>query len=30
MGYTAIEKMREWNRERFGKDVGPFCPQTGK
>ena len=30
MGYTAIEKMREWNRERFGKDVGPLCPETGE
>ena len=30
MGYTAIEKMREWNRERFGRDVGPFCPETGE
>ena len=23
---TAIEKMREVNRKRFGKDVGPFLP----
>lgn len=26
MGYTAIEKMRDLNRERFGRDVGPFSP----
>ena len=26
MSYTAIEKMREVNRKRFGKDVGPFLP----
>ena len=26
MAYTALEKMREKNRERFGKDVGPMQP----
>ena len=26
MGYTALRDMREINRERFGKDVGPFEP----
>ena len=23
MAYTALEKMREENRKRFGKDLGP-------
>ena len=27
MAYTSFEKMRELNRERFGKDVGPFQPE---
>ncbi len=26
MAYTALEKMRQINRERFGADVGPFQP----
>lgn len=26
MSYTALEKMRELNRTRFGSDVGPFPP----
>lgn len=26
MSYTALEKMRQVNRERFGKDVGPAQP----
>ena len=26
MSYSAIEKMRQEHRERFGKDVGPFVP----
>ena len=27
MAYTSFEKMRLLNRERFGKDVGPFQPE---
>ncbi|MBQ6293379.1 MAG: hypothetical protein IJK77_05885 [Lachnospiraceae bacterium] len=27
MAYTALEKMRKVNRERFGTDVGPFEPE---
>ena len=26
MAYTALEKMRIYNRERFRKDLGPFQP----
>ena len=26
MSYTALQKMREYNKNRFGKDVGPFEP----
>lgn len=26
MSYTALKKMREFNKNRFGKDVGPFEP----
>ncbi len=26
MAYTALEKMREKNRKRFGKDIGPMQP----
>ena len=26
MSYTAIEKMREYNKKRFKKDLGPFLP----
>ena len=26
MAYTAWAKMREVNRQRYGKDVGPFPP----
>ena len=26
MSYTAIDKMRKINREKYGKDVGPFVP----
>lgn len=27
MGYTALQEMREFNRKRFGEDVGPFDPE---
>ena len=27
MAYTALEKMRAYNRERFGKDIGPAQPE---
>lgn len=27
MSYTALEKMRAYNKERFGKDVGPAQPE---
>ncbi|MBR0085727.1 MAG: hypothetical protein IJL97_04160, partial [Lachnospiraceae bacterium] len=27
MAYTALESMRQYNKERFGKDVGPFQPK---
>ena len=30
MAYTALEKMREENRKRFGKDIGPMQPPFGK
>lgn len=30
MAYTALEKMRSWNQERFGKDVGPKQPALFK
>ena len=26
MAYTALKKMREYNKNRFGKDMGPFQP----
>ena len=26
MSYTALQKMREYNKNRFGEDVGPFEP----
>ena len=26
MSYTALQKMREYNKNRFGKDVGHFEP----
>ena len=26
MSYTALQKMREYNKNRFGADVGPFEP----
>ena len=29
MAYTALEKMRIRNQERFGKDIGPFQPPEG-
>ena len=30
MAYTALEKMRETNRERFGKDIGPMQPPVSE
>ena len=30
MAYTAIEAMRETNRARFGRDVGPMQPPQAK
>ena len=26
MSYTALKKMREYNKNRFGMDAGPFEP----
>ena len=28
MSYTAIESMRKHNLKRFGKNVGPFQPES--
>ena len=30
MAYTALEKMRETNRDRFGKDIGPMQPPVSE